>query len=137
MLPATSHRLVPAGLPDDLPASYDKFLRASVGVQSNGMELSVLSLLARMGKDPWAEAVRLRTLRREAAVNSLAAMIASPHGANLPDAEAAAVARRLADILMPWTRSTPLTMRRLAMMVLGALVGALLAMAIFLIDWPV
>ena len=96
MLPTTSHLPVPAGLRNGLPASYDQFLRASVGVQPNGMELSVLSLLARMGKDPWAEAVRLRTLRREAAVDAIAAM-----------------------------------------MVLGALVGALLAMAIFLIDWPV
>jgi len=75
------------------------FLFAEVGVERNGMTLSVLSALARLGLDPWQEAGRLATLPRPAAVDGLArtivAMPASPW--SLPDATA--IAARLVALL--------------------------------------
>ena len=68
--------------------AFDAFLFESLGVQENGMDLSVLSALARAGVDPWAEAKRLTTLPRQAAVNAI-----------LKFAGDADTARRLADLL--------------------------------------
>jgi len=51
--------------------AYDAFLFESLGVQENGMDLSVLSALARAGVDPWAEAKRLAALPRQAAVAAI------------------------------------------------------------------
>jgi hypothetical protein len=52
--------------------TYDAFLFESLGVEDSGMELSVLSALARAGLDPWAEAKRLAGLPRQAAVAAIA-----------------------------------------------------------------
>ena len=68
--------------------AYDDFLFESLGVQENGMDLSVLSALARAGVDPWAEAKRLATLPRQAAVAAI-----------LKFAGDAETARRLVDLL--------------------------------------
>ena len=68
--------------------AYDAFLFESLGVQENGMDLSVLSALARAGIDPWAEAKRLATLPRQAAVTAI-----------LKFAGDAETARRLVDLL--------------------------------------
>jgi hypothetical protein len=42
-----------------LTVRYNDFLFAPIGEQANGMQLSVLSALARMNVDPWEEAARL------------------------------------------------------------------------------
>src|SRR6266849_6563251 len=55
---------------------FDAFLFASVGEEVDGIPLSVLSALARLGLDPRNEAVRLAHLTREAAADQLARMIA-------------------------------------------------------------
>jgi hypothetical protein len=68
--------------------AYDAFLFESLGVQENGMDLSVLSALARAGVDPWAEAKRLAALPRQAAVTAILKFTG--------DAE---TARRLVDLL--------------------------------------
>jgi hypothetical protein len=68
--------------------AYDDFLFESLGVQENGMDLSVLSALARAGVDPWAEAKRLATLPRQAAVAAI-----------LKFAGDAETARRLVELL--------------------------------------
>ena len=68
--------------------AYDAFLFESLGVQENGMDLSVLSALARAGVDPWAEAKRLATLPHQAAVTAI-----------LKFAGDAETARRLVDLL--------------------------------------
>ena len=47
------------------------FLFESLGVEDNGMDLSVLSALARAGVDPWAEAKRLAGLPRQAAISAI------------------------------------------------------------------
>jgi hypothetical protein len=48
--------------------TFDPFLLAPVGVEENGMEVSVLSTLARLGLDPWEEAGRLAMLPKNAAI---------------------------------------------------------------------
>ncbi len=58
----------------------DRFLFASVGEEVNGMPLSVLSALSRLGLDPRGEAARLSRLAGEAAGDQLARTIAQ-----LPD----------------------------------------------------
>jgi len=55
---------------------FDPFLFASVGEEVDGVPLSVLSALTRLGLDPREEAARLSHLTKEAAANHLARMIA-------------------------------------------------------------
>jgi hypothetical protein len=71
---ALRHAYVP-----ELP-ELDPFLFASVGEEVNGIPLSVLSALARLGLDPRQEAARLSRLTSKAATNKLARMFA-----RLPD----------------------------------------------------
>ena len=59
------------------PLHLDRFLPATVGIERGGMNLSVLSMLARLDRDPWAEAARLARLPRAAAAASLADAIAN------------------------------------------------------------
>ena len=58
-------------------SDLNPFLFANVGLQINGADLSVLSLLARLGADPWTEAARLALLPRAAATDWLAERISS------------------------------------------------------------
>jgi hypothetical protein len=55
---------------------FDAFLFASVGEELDGMPLSVLSALARLGLEPRDEAARLAHLTRDAAADQLARTIA-------------------------------------------------------------
>ena len=81
------------------PPQLDCFLHATIGVERNGAELSVLSLLARAGHDPWTEAARLACLSRAAAADSLAATIACLPAGSLPAAHARTVALCLVPLL--------------------------------------
>ncbi len=56
-------------------SGLDEFLFAPVGVEANGMTLSVVSVFARMGDDPWLEAGRLARLPKSEATESLARSI--------------------------------------------------------------
>ena len=80
-------------------SDLNEFLFADVGTEASGMMLSVVSLFARQGNDPWREAGRLADLPRAAATDSLTRSIADmPLGRwNLPDA--AAIAARLIGLL--------------------------------------
>jgi hypothetical protein len=84
--------------------TYDAFLFELLSVEENGMELSVLSALARAGLDPWAEARRLASLPRQAAV---AAIIAVLHLTTEPE-----TARRLVDLLPRSPTAQPSTAKR-------------------------
>src|SRR3977135_3728757 len=55
---------------------FDSFLFAPVGEEVDGVPLSVLSALSRLGLDPRHEAARLSHLTKEAAADQLAKMIA-------------------------------------------------------------
>lgn len=48
---------------------FEGFLFADIGTQPNGLPLTVLSLFARAGVDPWSEAERLSKMSRVAAVS--------------------------------------------------------------------
>ena len=54
---------------------YDDFLFAEIGEQKNGMMISMISALARLGFDPWEEAQRLATLPTEVAVRAVTTLI--------------------------------------------------------------
>jgi len=74
-------------------AELDAFLFSDVGPDARGLQLTVLSLLARLGFDPRMEALRLRQLPDEAAESALTASIeALPEGGwSAFDAHATAV----------------------------------------------
>ena len=84
----------------------EPFLFAEVGDQRSGMGLTVLSLLARLGLDPWAEAARWVTLPKSAATACLAANIARMPLCPQALAEAHATATRLI-LLLPANNAVP------------------------------
>lgn len=93
-----------------LPSQLDRFLHATIGTEPNGMDLSVLSVLARQGKDPWTEAARLARLPRAAAADSLAATIAGLPAGSQPQAHARMVALCLVPLLQNQACPVPDTM---------------------------
>ena len=77
----------------------DSFLFACVGEEVNGMPLSVLSTLARLGLDPRDEAARLSCLTSEAAADQLARMIARLPALPWTSSEIRRIASRLIELL--------------------------------------
>jgi hypothetical protein len=57
-------------------SAFDDFLYAPIGDEDNGMVLTALSALARLGVDPWDEAARLSALPRDVATKRLTSIIA-------------------------------------------------------------
>lgn len=80
-------------------SGLNEFLFAPVGTEANGMTLSVVSLLARQGSDPWQEAGRLAGLPKAEATESLARMIASLPASVWPQQAATTIAARLIALL--------------------------------------
>lgn len=74
-------------------SDLNQFLFADIGTEANGTTLSVLSVFARRGSDPWTEADRLAGLSKAEATDSLARMIATMPNSlwALPDAVAIAI----------------------------------------------
>jgi hypothetical protein len=58
-----------------LRADLNKFLQALVYAEPHGMELSVLSALARLQLDPWEQAAALASLPSEAAARQLESLL--------------------------------------------------------------
>jgi hypothetical protein len=58
-------------------SGLNEFLFAPVGTETNGMTLSLVSVFARLGNDPWLEPGRLARLPKSEATESLARSIAS------------------------------------------------------------
>jgi hypothetical protein len=56
-------------------SGLNPFLFAEVGTELNGSTLTILSVLARLGQDPWAEAARWAKLPRAAIIDCLAQSI--------------------------------------------------------------
>lgn len=68
---------------------YDEFLYAELGEEANGMQLSVLSALARQNVDPWEIAERLTSLPREPAILFLTPLLKRiPAGLGAPEGTA-------------------------------------------------
>ena len=78
-----------------LRPDLDKFLFAAVGAEQNGIPLSMVSALTRLGLDPWEEAGRLSSLGKREAVEQLARLIAELPGAHRPLAEVQEIASGL------------------------------------------
>lgn len=80
-------------------ADFSAFLFAQICEEKNGMTLSVVSALARLGVDPWQEAARLQALPRTAAALTLAGMIGRMSSNSALIADAPGVAARLIKLL--------------------------------------
>jgi hypothetical protein len=89
----------PAALAALGAARFDDFLYASVVEDSNGMPLTVLSLLARLNVDPWEEAARLAQLPGEDARVLLTTRIAALPTAERGSDDSGATAARLVALL--------------------------------------
>jgi hypothetical protein len=82
-----------------LSSRYDHFLFAPICGEANGMQLSVLSALARMDVDPWEEATRLAAMPKASAERTLASILdrVLPESRNPPQTEV--IATRLVQLL--------------------------------------
>lgn len=75
------------------------FLYADIGAELNGSALTILSMIARLDRDPWAEAARWATLPRAGAIESIAQSIAQMPLVPSALAETRATAARLVQLL--------------------------------------
>ncbi len=82
-----------------IPSEFNEFLFAPVGEEGNGLQLTVLSALTRLGFDPWLEAARLSDLPKETAVRALAAAIAVLPEGDWKESDSWAIAGRLVNRL--------------------------------------
>jgi hypothetical protein len=93
-------------------SNLNPFLFADVGTEINGSTLTMLSVLARLGQDPWAEAARWTTLPRAAALECLTQSIGKMPLDQLALAERRATAARLILLLPVQAQAPGRSMRR-------------------------
>jgi hypothetical protein len=87
-------------------SGVNAFLFADVGIELNGSMLTTLSVLARLGQDPWAEAARLARLPKPAAADCLVqSIIRMPLGPQAL-ADVRKTASRLVQLLPSQVRTT-------------------------------
>jgi hypothetical protein len=82
-----------------LHSDLNDFLFASVGEEQNGVTLSVVSGLTRLGLDPWEEAARLTPLPKPHAAEALAKVIARLPIHRTQSLDDLAISRRLVELL--------------------------------------
>lgn len=80
-------------------SALNDFLFAAVGMEANGTALSLVSVFARQGDDPWREAGKLLSLPKSAAIHSVASTIAGMPASVWTLADATAIATRLVALL--------------------------------------
>ena len=78
---------------------YNQFLYAPICEEANGMQLSVLSALARMDVDPWEEATRLAAMPKAIAERTLASTVGQVLGKSRNPSETEVIAARLVHLL--------------------------------------
>ena len=78
---------------------FDAFLYAPVGDDANGFPVTMLTVLARLGIDPWEEAEALAALPTESALQRLAARLEAMPNAPASAAATVDVASRLIKLL--------------------------------------
>ena len=78
---------------------YNQFLYAPICEEANGMQLSVLSALARMDVDPWEEATRLAAMPKAIAERALVSTLDRVLGKNRTPSETEVIAARLVQLL--------------------------------------
>jgi hypothetical protein len=96
-----------------LHSDLNDFLFASVGEEQNGVTLSVVSGLTRLGLDPWEEAARLTPLPKARAAEALAKVIAQLPIHRAQSLDDLAISRRLVELL-PAQKMAPLQGREQA-----------------------
>tara|TARA_R100000935_G_scaffold58198_1_gene94376 strand:- start:1392 stop:1877 length:486 start_codon:yes stop_codon:yes gene_type:complete len=79
--------------------AFERFLYASVGEDWAGSTVSVLSVLARLNLDPWAEAADLAALGREASRTRLSLLLARSYDVPLLGRDHQAIADDLTRLL--------------------------------------
>lgn len=89
-------------------SGLNDFLFAVVGAEANGVTLSVVSVFARLGNDPWQEASRLAMLPRSEATESLARSIAGMPTSIWPIEAATTIAAGLISLLPTHARPSEL-----------------------------
>lgn len=82
-----------------LRTDFDEFLFAPIGEDASGMPLTLLSVLARLGVDPWEEASDLAHLPLEPAMQRLAARLEAVPNGPAPGADTVTLATRLIGLL--------------------------------------
>lgn len=82
-----------------LRKDFDEFLFAPVGKDANGMPVTLLTVLARLGVDPWEEAADLAHLSREPAMQRLASRLEAMPNATGSAADTVNIAARLIALL--------------------------------------
>ena len=92
-----------------LHSDLNDFLFASVGDEQNGMPLSVISALTRLGVEPWEEAGRLAALPKALAAEAMASMIARLPIARPLRSDNLAVSHRLVELLPKHPQAGPPT----------------------------
>ncbi|MGD1876113.1 MAG: hypothetical protein ACFB13_01270 [Kiloniellaceae bacterium] len=80
-------------------SEFNDFLFAFVGEEKSGLSLTVLSAMARLGLDPWAEAARLSGLTKEAATSALTETISGLPEGDWKAKDLRAIAARLVSFL--------------------------------------
>jgi hypothetical protein len=102
--PAMAASIISTRMPERASAFGD-FLYATIGDDSNGMALTVLSALARQDVDPWQEAADLSRLPRGSAIQRITSRLETIPGAASLE-ERTAIAERLLSLL-PAARPLP------------------------------
>jgi len=87
---------------------YEEFLFTEIGEQENGMPLSMVSALTRLGLDPWDEARRLASLPTTGAVAAIGDLIKRTSGLTARASALPSLTGRLAALL---TRPAPAVAR--------------------------
>src|ERR1700712_4213049 len=87
-------------------SGLDAFLFAEVGQELNGSPLTILSVLARLGKDPWAEAAKWVGMPKSAIIDRLAQSISQMPLSPQALTDARATASRLI-LLLPSQTKVP------------------------------
>lgn len=87
-------------------SDLNPFLFANVGTELNGSTLTMLSVLARLGQDPWVEAARWAKLPKSLAIDRVVTAITGLPLFSLSAAEAKTVAARLV-MLLPTSQGLP------------------------------
>ena len=78
---------------------FDRFLYAFVGEDRNGSDVTVVSVFARLGLDPWKEAADLAVLGKEGSRTRLSGLLSGFKDVPTLGGEHAAVAARLIMLL--------------------------------------
>lgn len=90
---------------ETLRTDLNDFLFSPIANEENGMHLTMLSVLARSGVDPWEEAARLAALSRESAMQKVVQVLAGvPNGPSPGDQTASLAAKLVAQLHAPATR---------------------------------